>query len=80
MRQEFPHNIRRAIFRVWIVLSSAWTLFVVVTTVGNMKANAPNYGWGIEFWRGPLLAMLIPWTIAAAIIGVSWIYRGFHSN
>ena len=52
-------NLWRGLARGWIVLSAAWSLFVLLMAVSYMGPNAPSGGWDIQFWREPMLAMLI---------------------
>ena len=73
-------NWRRGIFRAWIVLSIAWTAFVLIVAIGNMGPTAPSDGWALEYWKQPLFAMALPWIVSAAIFGALWISRGFKPN
>ncbi len=73
-------NWLRGLIRGWIVLSVAWSIYGFIVTVSNMNAFAPNFGWDLEFWKKPLLAILAPWLLTAAVAGGLWTYRGLRSN
>jgi hypothetical protein len=77
-------NLRRGLFRVWIVLSAVWSVGMFVTAYNaetNLAARTSFYHrWTWWFWSDWLLAILGPWMLTIAVFAVVWTVRGFRSR
>jgi hypothetical protein len=66
-------NVRRGLFRIWIILSVLSTLMSLILIVIFAPMNDE------EFWF--LAAMLVaPWMLTAAGLAGGWAYAGFRAN
>ena len=77
---EGKMNWKLGLFRIWVVASAAWTIFAFTMTVNNMNANAPSFGWSLDYWKLPLLNMCAPWLLTALVSGLVWAYDGLKTK
>jgi len=77
-RQVIPRvNLSRGLFRVWIMLSVAWSAWFLYQGLGSFKNQ---YGQHWELSKDDLIVILIPWLLIGAAIGLRWAIRGFRSD
>jgi hypothetical protein len=66
-------NVRRGLFRIWIILSFLSTLMSLILIMIFAPINDE------EFWI--VAAMLVaPWMLTAAGLAARWAYAGFRAN
>jgi len=58
-------KLRRGLFRLWLVVSVAWSS-------ASLLAGA-----GSDQLYGSFLVALTPWAFTALALGLRWAYRGF---
>jgi hypothetical protein len=77
-------NVRRGLFRVWILASVLWTVIILAYWGTYYVFDLAYYYFGYLF-PFPFLAdefklMLVPWALTAAGFLIRWAYKGFRAN
>ncbi len=70
-------QIRRGLFRVWIIATVLWELWVVRDLVGEFTHNPPLRGWDL-IWAVGLFAILGPLGVLALGRALLWAAEGFR--
>ena len=73
-------TLRRGLFRVWIVLSTAWFVgFMIFEVWDSSKFHYMPYQWRVHEWIDIVLTAIFPWLLTIAVIALRWIIAGFRS-
>ena len=82
-------TIRQGLFRAWIALSAAWSLFwfgyALFVAQEWAEGHAHPMGCSVgfffcwfAFWSGRFEGMAVPWVLTAAALCARWVIRGFR--
>jgi hypothetical protein len=81
-------NLRRGLFRVWIALSTAWSLYWLLhallegesTTILFLSRCSVGFFYCWLAHSAHSFDAIFPWLLTGAAILVRWVIRGFGSN
>ena len=81
-------NIRRGLFRAWIALSAAWSLFYFFNTIYVVQMWAEDRSYPpicnvyscslFVLWSERFEVIVMPWVLTAAVLCGRWAIRGFR--
>jgi hypothetical protein len=77
-------NIKRGLFRAWIALSTAWSLYYFLDALLKSGQILFRCSVGVFYcwlaYSTHSFDAIFPWLLTGAAILVRWVIRGFGSN